>query len=397
MRRYLIWCAGAAILFTIGVAALVVFADPYRFYGSATMRGVNEIKPRVYQHATIAKARQLQRSEARTLLLGNSRVEIGFDPDSRAFPPEMHPVFNAALAGAGLDTAATLLMQAAEAGTLQTAIVGVDFQDALELPTLADTANGRPALAPAPFQGMWWRDAVKLTLTLDALTDSLITFAGQDRQTGVTMLPNGFNPLNDYKPYVRRAGYHELFTRKNESYARDYQRKPKPDFNDVARLAFFRDLRALLKTAAQLHVDVVLLIHPYHADYLEMLHQLGLWSSFEDWKRAVVRLVAAEREDTGLSVRLVDFSGYHQFAIERVPPPEDTQTDMQWYWEPGHYKSNLGGHMLARLYGNERDFGVDLDERSVEADLDAIRAARGTYMSTRADALTSAPLRAATR
>ena len=34
------------------------------------------------------------------------------------------------------------------------------------------------------------------------------------------------------------------------------------------------------------------LIHPYHADFLDMLDYFGFWESLEDWKRHLVAQVA---------------------------------------------------------------------------------------------------------
>src|ERR1700680_698269 len=91
---------GLALL-TIGLA---LWVDPYRMYGTPETPGWTALKPRIYEQIGIAKTYQLDRVAPTTLLLGNSRVEIGFDPESRLWPAGAQPVFNAAQAGMGLQT-----------------------------------------------------------------------------------------------------------------------------------------------------------------------------------------------------------------------------------------------------------------------------------------------------
>ena len=63
-----------------------IFADPYRMFGTPTIRGLTELKPRAFEKLSIAKTYQLERIAPKTLLLGNSRTEIGLDPMSGQFP-----------------------------------------------------------------------------------------------------------------------------------------------------------------------------------------------------------------------------------------------------------------------------------------------------------------------
>ncbi|HEX3972239.1 MAG TPA: hypothetical protein VHX19_13000, partial [Stellaceae bacterium] len=78
--RYIAWMAGTVLALAAVTIALAIVADPYDLFG--TQLGWNEIKPRVYQQAALAKTTLLERARPATLLIGNSRIEIGFDPDS---------------------------------------------------------------------------------------------------------------------------------------------------------------------------------------------------------------------------------------------------------------------------------------------------------------------------
>src|SRR6185503_14067163 len=91
-----------------------------------------------------------------TVLLGNSRVEVGLDPESPIVPDPFVPVFNAAEAGRDLFTAGRLLQEAIARGRLKQVVVGLDFPDFLERPD-----NGPPLSRPLS------EDERRLLLTRD--------------------------------------------------------------------------------------------------------------------------------------------------------------------------------------------------------------------------------------
>lgn len=381
-RVYLAWLVGSFLLLGAVVAALNALVDPYRMFGTPAVVGWTALKPRIYEQIGIAKTYQLERIKPVTVLLGNSRVEVGINPDSPVWRAAAQPVFNAAEAGTGPFTALLMLREAIAAGRLRTAIVGIDFLDFLQHAT--DPATRLPAVGPderrllvdrdgRPNAQRWrqeWRDGLIATLSADALFDSISTLMDQDPTTSATITPEGFNPLNEYRVFTERSGYHELFAQKNMIYETQYRTYPHPDFADPARFASFRYLFAILKAAAEARVDLVLYIHPYHADYLEMLHRVGLWPAFENWKRAL----AGVADDA--HVALFDFADYDTYSTEPVPPPGDRHKEMRWYWESGHYKSALGDRMLQVMLEGRTGFGHVLTPATVSAVLAQVRADR---------------------
>ena len=76
-----------------------------------------------------------------------------------------------------------------------------------------------------------------------------------------------------------------------------------------------------------------------------------MWPAYEDWKRELVRRVDAARGT--MDVELWDFTGFSPYADERVPRPGDTRTELQWYWEAGHFKKSLGDQMLVNMFGGQ--------------------------------------------
>jgi hypothetical protein len=349
-------------------------------FGTPPIPGLNVLKPRVYEHADLAKTYQLERVRPRTVLLGNSRTEIGFDPQSTVWPSNWQPVFNAGLSGRSLFIASRMLQEAIAAGPVKNAILQVDFPDFLTGPT-AMNAPIRPrdserrllatrSGAPNPDRSFEiWRDRLTATLTIDALTDSLRTFLSQRSAAVETMTSFGFNPLNQYLSDVKIVGYYGIFAQKRSAYEALYRIYPHPDFARPLEYQPFRDLIQIMKTAHANSVRLIIFIPPYHAQLLDIIKRAGLWPSFENWKRALVRVVTSECQDvneTHCSIPLIDFSGYNAYTTEPVPAQGDTHTQTQWYWEPGHYKAALGDVMLPCLIADHCSFGHALMKDSLE-------------------------------
>lgn len=388
-RQYLFWLGGTILMLAIFSVLLTILVDPYRMFGTPVVPGWTELKPHVYEQVGIAKTYQLERIAPKTVLLGNSRVEIGLDPASPEWPADARPVFNAAEAGRDLFTALLMLREAIAAGRLRTAVIGVDFQDFLqrnyswtaELPPIR--ADERRLLVdrndrPNPDRTLqMWRDRISSTLTIDVVIDSLKTLLDQDAHT-TTMTPLGFNPLQEYQVFVERSGYFGLFAHANATYRRQYRSYLPPDFSHPSGIAEYRYLLLLIHLAKAHGVGLIVFTPPYHADYLEMLHRLGLWASFESWQRTLADTVDAAKQ-RGVNISLFDFSGYNPVTTEPVPPPDDRTSQMRWYWEPGHYKSALGDKMLKRFFHNDESFGYVLTKANVNTLLVWTRSQRAEY------------------
>jgi hypothetical protein len=385
---FLAWCAATAAALAGLACVLTILVDPYRFFGTPSVPGWTSLKPRIYQQVMMAKTYQMERVKPKTLLLGNSRVEIGLDPESSNWPKDAVHVFNSAVAGRGLFVSYLMLREAIAVSTPQVVVVGLDFQDFAESLSPASATpvfsndearllvdrSGNPNHARSL---QVWRDCGAVMLTIGAISDSVTTLFDQDPATSPTMTPLGFNPLHEYNLFVRRSGHYELFAQRQLDYERTYRLRHDLDFQNLELLASFRYLQAILRVAAEHHIRVVLYIHPYHSHYLEMLHRLSLWGAFEDWKRALVRFLGLQHPST--KVQLHDFADYNDITMESVPPAGDTDSEMHWYWEAGHYKSTLGNELLAAMFG-EHEFGVRLTDVNIEDDLGAIREHRKHFV-----------------
>jgi hypothetical protein len=389
MKAYLQFWLIATTLLLLCVAGFNLIVDPYGLFRLVDKPGFNAVKPQAGHHGAMVKAYQVTRVKPRGLILGNSRAEVGFNPEHGAWPEEAKPVFNLALPGTG--TASSLrylrhvLADSRDTGRPPPAVVvwGIDLMD-----FLVDETQARPGRSPnkqdrrlltlpdgsrnpgRPFQRI--KDYGEATLTLGALIDSLETLRAQGDVHARNLTPLGFNPMRDYLGIAANEGYWALFRQRDIENLRAYLRRPK-SLHDATgpSSGALDDFREVLDLCRRNNISLKLVIYPYHAHLLEILRISGHLPVFEAWKRELVHILGEEaRRSGGGSFPLWDFSGFNEYSMEPVPLRGDRATEMRWYWEAGHFKRELGDRILEEVLSGERGrtgFGVRLDARNIEA------------------------------
>lgn len=354
------------------VASVVVLADPYGLYGVVRKPGLNAQKPVPQYFRNEIKLAGAQRLGATQFLLGNSRVEVGFDPDS---PLLGGGAYNLGLAGTGTMVAAGQLNYLRSLGVKPSRVIaGVDFHDALLAPGQRGGAR-KPAVAGAARLG--WR--VESLFSLAALRDAATTFAMQGDRESETMTERGLNPLNQYIKFARYDGYYKIFRQRAEENAASLVKK---SAGDLDREGLRAELRALVDAAAGDNpgVDLHLMVYAYHAQLLALYEASGMWPRFEEWKRIVLEEAQAARSRYPQARIVVhDFSGFGEFNCEAIPGPNE-KGSTHWYWEAGHQKPALGEEMMRRMLSGAPDagFGMALTLQNLEQDRQRIAAERAS-------------------
>lgn len=376
MGRFLKQAAATFLAALASVAALNLWVDPYRIWNVRGGLSEEIPRPRAIQEGPLLKARGIRRVRPVTVILGNSRAEIGFDPRAAVWPAALQPVYNAALPGRGIDASERSLEQAIQAGRLRTAVIGLDFMDFLTEPDERVAPQRTSAVQS-------WHSDVRIILSLDTLLDSFQTLWQQKDPYAANITSLGFNPLNEYTSIVRLEGYGSVFLQKEQEEARAFAKMPKSVFVRSSQTsAAWQTLDRILALARANHVDARFVIYPYHAHILEMLHRAGLYAAFETWKKHLADILNAGVQPDAPRCRLWDFSGYNAYSIEYVPAPEDRTAVVKWYWESGHFKRELGDRVLARiLEDDDAAFGNCLDRDNVDLQNLRVRTARRRYLA----------------
>lgn len=392
--RYLAVLCGATLVVLALVAAFNVAVDPYAVYGSPRVERFNARKPAASNFTALAKAHQIEAVTPRTVLLGTSRVDIGFDPDHKDWPAADRPVYNYGVPEASILTLESQLRHAVRAGPVRRALVGLEFHDFLRaridparplseidrrFVALGEGGAGRTLQLA--------RDRFDAAVTLRALLDSGYTVAAQLTPRSGDLGRLGLTSEAPYAALAAKDGMHLLFRQKDlqilqarRHAARVLAGRPAEDFAEMALL------RSLLQYAQSQGIALDLVIPPYHAHYYEIVDATGLWPRFEAWKAALVQVVDEHRRRAGaVRVTLWDFASYDPYTTEPVPREGDRRALMQWFWEPVHFRKPLGDLMLARMLGGDATaFGVELTPQTLAARLEEGRAQRTAYRARQA-------------
>jgi len=326
----------------LGVTCVNIVVDPYRIFGSPVVQGLNALKPRAIQRIRESKSSQIWRVRPRTVILGNSRAEVGFDPRSSLWPAESHPVYNFAIPGSGIRAARDQFRVAVEAGHLKRLVLGVDFLDFLVRP---DTPSA-PVPPSKPSASRRVMSILGATLSIDAFVDSILTIHGQRDPSAPDLTPLGFNPMREYVQYARDEGYYGIFRQRYLDTQATLEREPKSIRNRNGDAPSFAYLEEILSEADRHHVKVDVVTYPYHVVQLLLFENLGLWPAFDEWKKLLSR-VASSHPD----VRFWDFAVVDDFTRQPVPSPTARPGASPWYWEPSHFKRQLGERVVGIVVG----------------------------------------------
>jgi hypothetical protein len=341
--RFLQWFAAVFLAALVGVTGFVLLVDPYGLYGFVNRQGVNQVKPRLTRHQQEVKLDQAVGMGAEHLILGNSRAEIGLDPDAPAFKERMPgQVYNLAVPGTGISVGRRQVEYMRQAGIApKTLVIGLEFLDFL--------SHGKSP-ASGPRSDGWVREYAwrfDMLFSLSSVKDALQTLRIQHDPEAESVSPKGLNPLNEYQKHARNEGYYAVFKQKSYENAKTYLKKA----SEASLVKDFTHVRAILDMAAESGSEVQLVIYPYHAQIMFMFEETGLWSAFAEWKKALATEVEnARKVNPALTVSLTDFSGFSKLQCEVIPRKGDRTANTRWYWEAGHFKKELGDVMLARLF-----------------------------------------------
>lgn len=399
MKRYLtLWLALTCALL-LATVAFNVIVDPYGIFRLVDAPGFNAVKPKAGVHGSMAKAYQVLRVQPRGLILGNSRAEVGFDPNHPAWPESARPVFNLALPGTGTRTTLLYLHHVLEAhkNNPPTIVVwGIDFMDFLtdldSPPVSRDGLSKQDQRLLANPDGtrnpaLWLarlRDSAEATLTLNTLLDSTITLRQQRNPYAENLTYLGFNPMRDYLRITADEGYWSIFLQRDLENIKAYSKRPRDIFDaSGASSPALDNLRHVIRLCRKHRIDLRLVLYPYHAHLMETLYLTGHWKTFEKWKRTVAHLVHDEALAAGMPpIPLWDFSRFNTYSQSAVPDKNDRSTANPWYWEAGHFKRELGNRVLEQVLHGEpvrSDIGLRLDTADLEAELASQRELAAAY------------------
>jgi len=367
-RGYVVVFCASSVLVIGSVTTLNYLVDPYLTHQWQTPQ-VQRLQPGQEKLSAWGKTYALARFKPTVLYVGNSRTELGLPTGATAFAGQH--VFNGALSGASLGDAIAMVRHAARVGRLKTVVWGIDAPSfSMEI---GNTDFDRALVADGPLY-LWRRGLInaRRALSFDMTADSIRLLRG-------TFGGACHSSLALYGQRDSACVRERIDGRGGTAAAvaprvREFIRGAGPSADATAALD--RSVAALCKAGTAIR----LYINPTHAMTIDGLYWAGKWPAMEAWQTGLAELGRRQRS-SGCDLRIHDFSGFNSVTTEAVPQVSK-QTDMQYYWETSHYRSNVGAMILARMFGRgaqPEDFGVELRSDNVAGHLARMRAARDRY------------------
>jgi len=358
--RTLLLTAVAVLFF---VAGFTLTIDPYGYFGTPRITGLSRIKPASATRNRTVKPIAMARINPRTLILGNSRPEVGLDPASPIWPKAKRPIYNFGIPGAGVSEQGRYGLLALSKQSLRFVYWGVDFVDFMADRRSMKYCNRSSATVKVvvPKSSTWKRlkDTTLALWSLRAVLDSVWTVLSQYRPYSANRTMLGFNPARDYWPTIVAEGQGVLFKEKNaEVRKRLFGQGLMLVGKGCNWSSDFEALNEVLEAFKAKGIHVVLFINPYHVDYLNIIREAGLWQQFQTWKNYLAEIA----RETGSE--LWDFSKLDPRKQENVETLRRGQA-LQWFWEPAHYRRALGRLMLSQMLDGFDSIDVPVGVRLV--------------------------------
>lgn len=370
-RQYII----RTVVATLAVIAVVVsfnwLVDPYGITGAPRVEGWNASKVDINLHARLLKKYQPMFKQYDTLIVGKSRVEMGIDPEHACFLEQGSSVYNIGVPGAELSTQIAYALNVIYQQDIRAVYLSIDFTDFIDTDPrrpaysedLFNTDEGDFRYLPSgevnpDYRQVVLSDYMKALFSVDALFSAVKTLVTQG-DGAADRTDRGFNPGNDFHSMVAVEGAHSLFAQKGEDLARKYGRPWYFRAQDGELPEQFKLLQQFLDILRERNIRVTLFTNPLHQEFWSMLQREGHLEYYDDWLLTLVNTLRA-REDAQL--QFWDFAVESKYITEPVPPAADRSGPLKWFWEPSHYRRELGDlmldSMLSRSCGTQVKFGV---------------------------------------
>ncbi len=354
-QSYILRLVLASLLAVLIVVAVNFSVDPYGLTNAPRIEGFNAQKVEINNYSRLLKKYQTANGQYDTLILGNSRVEMGIDPEHHCFDQLGWSVYNLGLPGAGVRKQLNYALHTLSQQSVKRVLLSVDFTDFVrsanapqpELERFMQQSTGELKYLPSgeenpDYRWIAWLDYYQALFSLDALLGSVHTVLAQGPYSPDRTLA-GFNPAKDFLGSVEIEGPRALFDEKMQTLETRFARPASLRDASGAPGQSYDDLLAFIEHASSNDLSIVLFTNPFHDHYWALLREHGLMPMYADWVALMSSIAAAV---PGADISFWDFSQDSQYIHEVVPPAGAKTGPLQWFWEPSHYRSDLGDLMI---------------------------------------------------
>ncbi len=346
-QRFNYWLVGLASSLSLLVLGLNWFINPYGVTNSPKIKGLNWYKPAIKDNIRLYKAVDLTRQNAKTILLGSSRIINGINPDSTVLKA-YQPVYNLGIVGGNIYEQRRYLEYAiTNQPNLEMVILGIDLW------TIADFYKGKHDFSEDRLnrKGLNLTDFFQTNYSFNALAKGKDTI---------------FDNINNQKrpSYINEKGLIVVV----------HKYLPDGIFNQwlpgqvnkeeykISQLAL-DNLKLIKEICQENNIKLIPFITPPHASQVEAIHIAGFGNVVEQMKREIVKIIP-----------VWNFYGYNSITTESI----DRVTN---YWDSSHYNIEVGDLILNLILGYQEqtvpsDFGTMITPDNIESEIAKMRVNR---------------------
>lgn len=351
-KKYLLLTLGVILTLSSALAAFNYTIDPYGIYRAW---GPNDVYPAADTYERIHKTERIKRVKPDVLILGTSRANIGVNP-RQAFFPGLTP-YNGAVSAATIYEQRKMLEMAHKSHPLKKVIMALDFMvfntARLENRHFEEKRVADDALSPVNSFIHTYGTIVSFStilVSLKHLRYKKTVFRRSHPEA------NGHKKHNEGAWRAKKFGVHSIFMLSpnaeiaGNSFSYKYSDKPEDDS--------FQHFRAMLDFCLKSGIEAYIYIGPLHKTHLQMYKDNNMWETMQDWKKMIAEIAAP------YPYPLWDFSTYNSLTTEPLPPVEDKETQMKWFWDTDHYKEETGDIILQKILGLKgKDYYPDFGKK----------------------------------
>ncbi|HCU5991990.1 TPA: hypothetical protein ACK8SK_002832 [Legionella pneumophila] len=359
-KKFSIYYLAFLLLFGSIIILFNWLVNPYDIYKSIPIQKFSQ-KPQVTSHLRLTKAIAIEWKKPEHLIMGSSTAETGLNPDFSAWNNSQ--VYNLGLSGANIYEVMRYLQHAETIKPIKKVVLVVNFfmfnayvnnrDDFNESLLRVDVNGDKNPLAV--------NTIISTLLSFDALNASLETIKHQNRRNA--FLSNG-QLVHEYRQEQidQLKGYKNNFLHA-ESYSKlSLLPSPQNQFsftNPDKGINTIDYLQKIITICEHNNTELILILAPEHIRLLETYKLLDLWDIYEQWQRELMAIVAAHNQKYPNSkFALWGFNNINSITTEQLPDKDDTATKMHWFWDPQHFKNELGNLILSIVLQLKDESGI---------------------------------------
>jgi hypothetical protein len=343
VRSYLLRVCILTVFLGLMICLFNYWSNPYRLFRTNTDEVLSAKKPRPEKYQQKIKSEIAKKLPSDILILGNSTLEIGVDPDDPKLKPLKASIYNHAIAGHNLHDVSAGLDDILSVWKPKHVLLNVSLADYI---FSEEIRKKRTAVAPES------NLKVNALFSIDAVLDSFRSWLIPFMTDAQTITARGHNPMNNVEASAKRNGYKQLFDVANSRISQMMEKyRSGNGLASKDKSVSLQDYSDLLRKLEVAKVPTTVIISPLHQDYQRNLRSFQLLETQKQWKEAIIDLTRQSNSST--QIRLIDYGCSAIWLSESIPKRNDKNSKMAFYWDSEHFKSIVGTQIILDLFQNQ--------------------------------------------